>query len=219
MSIQEELNSAADAWNAWERFVMTITSLTGVIIGVVLWIKPEPIEDFPYRQVVAAAVCGFSGLFAFALIFGKTSAGMRVKCLLVSIAAGAIAGACGYALVPTVMRSRDLANGGHQTMATVERAYSRGWGENRSRSVLIAYDKHHHTISYEAKTGAKFPVLYLKNEPKTVVVGEQGVTAYELVCDQIEYPSLFVAMMLLTGIASLVYLKAVFTGPTEGMVE
>ena len=94
--MRDELETAAKAWDSWERFVTVIAMFALFGFGAYLFAVPERSpEDFPAPRIVGGVLCGVSGLFLVALL-GKGGFASRAKNLLLFLTFGAIAGGAGY---------------------------------------------------------------------------------------------------------------------------
>ena len=221
--LMEEIDEAAKAWDAYQKFVMGIVGITVLIGGVILLIKPTWIPDFPYRQLAAIGAAIFGLLWTLAIFAGQSGAGKRSKCLLVSLALGLLAAGMFYAVVPDAIASWQLSKDGEPTTATVtgrRRARFRDQSIPMSR---ISYAGHTKEIRLAANKGDQIPVLFLRNQPHVVSKGSAGDSFIQLIQKRNGAGILMIGFMALVGLmfagGSLLYLKAVFVGPSDDMVE
>lgn len=204
----------------WTQFLFA--SVAVVVLGGVLFVRPEPIPDFPYRPLVAAGCCGFGGLMLFAFFFGTTSLGKRVKCLLVScpMALMALGGWAGVGQ-PAVDVWRLTTDGVATNAVVIGRRFVRLQDSTRT-TVDIEYDGHRGRLFRGGSRGDVIPVLYSASHPANVMQGQTGESFLELLLRKTGgwLPALgFAALFLLMAGSTLLYLWAGLFGSTEGMVD
>lgn len=92
MGLKDDLDDVAKAWDWWQRFVIRITMICGLGIGVLFFKGPAKIrEEIPYHQEIGI------GIFAFCLVFlialsGDGGIASRAKNLLLGVGLTGVGG-------------------------------------------------------------------------------------------------------------------------------
>lgn len=221
--VMDEIDGAAEAWDAYQRFVMGLVGIAMLVGGAVLFIKPDQIPEFPYRQPVAIGVSVMGLLWCLAIYAGKSGAGKRAKCLLVAMALGLLSTPLFIGIIPDAIASWQLSSEGQPTTATVTGRRFASFREQSWPVSRISYDGHHKEIRLAANVGDRIPVLYLSHKPEIVSRGDTEDSFLQLVEKRTDWGIIklgfMTLIMLMFAGGAVLYLKAAVVGPSDDMVD
>lgn len=190
-------------------------------IGVLVYVGPAEIaEELPRHREIGIAIGAFGVVFAFALLFHGTEFGFRMQSLLLCVGGAFLAVLIGFGIGPPVHAAWRLAADGIETRATVERVKMLQTKNGTTYRYVVTYDGHRATIRMKsgARRGAQVPVVYLPDEPDTVLHGRKDDSFPTLVDKTIgRWWAILGAVLAVTAaLLALVKLKHFLLGRGDG---
>lgn len=158
-----------------------------------IWGPADLIDDIreemtdPWRIGVGIGFMSFGGLLGLTGLFACGSSrwsqaiAARLKGLLLAALASVILGAILLTFGKDVQLAWQLEKDGVATTAVVTRRHIHRGKDSTSYSYFIKFDEHHATIKVHGTPGKTLPVVYLHNDPKSVMPGTADDNVIQLI--------------------------------------